>query len=179
MTDARDPTLAQLLVSLQERSKELDCLYRIEELFATQENSRQEVCRGVAEALVAGMQYPSICQAEVACDGLVHRTENGPRTPCHLRAEIVVQDQVVGEVCVYYTGQCPDVGDGPFLKEEQRLLKSVADRLAHYVLFERLRDLRKERAHVREDGIDEPLWLMPIQMLRESDPHLHQSIARK
>jgi len=128
MTDARDPTLAQLLVSLQERSKELDCLYRIEELFATQENSRQEVCRGVAEALVAGMQYPSICQAEVACDGLVHRTENGPRTPCHLRAEIVVQDQVVGEVCVYYTGQCPDVGDGPFLKEETKLLGTIVEK---------------------------------------------------
>jgi hypothetical protein len=179
MIEDRDPTLAQLLTSLQERSKELDCLYRIEELFTEQGHSRQDVCRGVAEALVAGMQYPSICQAEVACDGVVHRTENGPRTPCHLRAEILVQEQMSGEVCVYYTGPCPDVGDGPFLLEERRLLKSVADRLAHYVLFERLRDLRKERAHFREDGIDEPLWLMPIQMLRESDPRLHQIIARK
>ena len=62
MTDPQDP-LGKLLYSLHERAKELNCLYRIEEILSQPQLPTQEIFDRIVRAIPAGWQYPEACQA--------------------------------------------------------------------------------------------------------------------
>ena len=49
-----------LISFLQERAKELNCLYRIEEVLSKRDTDLDEVCRGIIEAIPPGWQYPQV-----------------------------------------------------------------------------------------------------------------------
>ena len=98
-----------------------------------------------------------------------------------LRVEIRVQGQTVGTFCIYYMEDRPGEGDGPFLKEEVRLLSTIADRLSHFILFHKLKALRQtfdEAESVRKrDRMSG--WRQSLQLLRVSDKGLFLRISRK
>ena len=49
-----------------------------------------------------------------------------------------VQGETAGQVEVYYTEAMPRSDEGPFLKEERKLLDAIAERLGHFVSRRRL-----------------------------------------
>ena len=71
--------------------------------------------------------------------GTTYRSSEFEPTPWVLSADIVVQHKNVGVVRVYYARQMPGADTGPFLKEEDRLIHTVADRLSHFVQHQELR----------------------------------------
>ena len=48
----------KIIEALQERAKELHCLYRVHELMDRPDVSIDEVCRTLLEVIPPGMQYP-------------------------------------------------------------------------------------------------------------------------
>ena len=50
---------------IQKRAKELNCLYRVDELLGRHERPLDETLRSIAEALPDGWQFPEICRGEV------------------------------------------------------------------------------------------------------------------
>ena len=64
---SRDETqVATILRELQERAKELNCLYRVDELLNQPEFPLEMVFRGIVEILPPGWQYPHDCQARIS-----------------------------------------------------------------------------------------------------------------
>jgi pyruvate,water dikinase len=171
----------KLIASLQERAKELNCLYEIEVVLTRTDLDLDGVFRGVVSALPHGWQHPDICRAVITFQGRPYRSQDFEPTPWMLGADIVVQDEVLGQVTVYYLKELPPGDFGPFLKEEVRLIKTVAGRLSHYVLFQRMQGVREDWLAVRAGtNVDEQdAWRVPMHLLRQSDKNLYLRIARK
>src|SRR4030095_7604068 len=116
-----------LLHTLQERAKELNCLYRVNELLNQPNTSDTETFRAIAESLPQGWQYPELCVSRIIYDGRVFCARPVEPSPWVQHAPIIVDGHEVGAVEVYYREHVPDADEGPFLKEERKLIDTVAD----------------------------------------------------
>ncbi len=170
-----------LLTALKERAKELDCLYAVEELLGNPELDLDEVFRGVVAAIPPGWQFPEDCEAVLTYEGQTFRSDDFRPTSWCLRADLKVQGEVLGNLEVYYVRWHDAADEGPFLKEEVRLVRTIAERLAHHVFFQRLQRVHDDLDRASEDmeAKRTPDWQSPVHLLRRADKSLYLRIARK
>ena len=171
----------RLIWGLQERAKELNCLYKIEELMNKPDSHIDEVCQRIIEAIPPGWQYPDKCIAEVKLEEKSYYSPDFKPTPWVQSADIVVQDEKVGEINVYYTKEMPKADDGPFLKEETKLLETIVDRLSHFIMYSRLKTVFQEYQSGKEDIIEHRAseWQVALNFLRQTDNNLFLNISRR
>ncbi len=181
MSNSRTPTAVNTLFStLHERAKELSCLYRIEEILSLYDVPLEEVFRQVVEAIPPGWQYPECCQAQITYGSDVYESPDFEETPYTHCAEIRVQDASVGRLCVSYRKPTPESDCGPFMKGELKLIQTVAERLGHFILHQRLRGLYEEISDDRRDGSGgKEGWRIALDLLRNTNPSLLIRVARK
>jgi hypothetical protein len=181
MTTDPGKATERLLWALQERAKELACLYRVEELLDNPERPLKEVFEGLIEAIPPGWQYPEICEAAVEYEGERFSSPTFVGSPWVQGADIVVQERVVGRIDVYYRQEMPQADEGPFLKEEGKLIRTIADRLSHFILHQQLRalqhDMQAAQDALAEHGTEE--WRIALNLLRRTDQELFVRVARK
>ncbi|GAH39357.1 unnamed protein product, partial [marine sediment metagenome] len=115
--------------ALNERVKELQCLYNIAYIVERPGITLNELCQEVASLLPAGWQYPEITCARVTLGDKEFKTDNFKTTEWKQSANINVKGQKNGTVEVYYLEERPEIGEGPFSKEERLLMDVVAERL--------------------------------------------------
>src|SRR5512135_2500647 len=96
-----------IIESLQERAKELNCLYNVHELINRPDASIDEVCRALLETIPSGYQYPSVCWARITVDGTTYEPPRATVTPWVQKAPIVMQGENVGILEVFYARQMP------------------------------------------------------------------------
>jgi predicted nucleotidyltransferase len=170
-----------LIWFLSERAKELSCLYKIEGLLNKPDTNLDDICKGVIEAIPPGWQYPDICVAKISLEGHTCRSPNFKETPWIQFADIKVQDQQIGRLSIYYTAEMPHMDDGPFLKEETKLLGTIVERLGHYILYARMKQVFQEYQTARGDlaGHKAEEWRMALNFLRETNKNLYLDISRR
>ncbi|MEO0248190.1 MAG: PEP/pyruvate-binding domain-containing protein [candidate division WOR-3 bacterium] len=170
-----------LLWFLSERAKELSCLYKIEELLNKPDTNLADICKGVVEAIPPGWQYPDVCVAKITIEGQSFQSANFRETPWVQFSDIRVQDKKVGRLSVYYLREMPHADDGPFLKEETKLLGTIADRLGHYLLYSRLKqayqDIQLARVDLAAHKAEE--WRVALNFLRQTNKNLFLAISRR
>jgi predicted nucleotidyltransferase len=178
---ADDRPADKLITSLQERAKELNCLYEVEQILARLDLPVTEAFQQVVEVIPPGWQYPDICRAMIEYGDDVFTNEDFRPTPWVQSSDIIVQDKVVGHLSVWYAEERPTEDSGPFLKEEERLIRTIAERLGHSILFHRMYETRQkwESASRELEAEKEDRWRAPIEFLRRSDRDLYLRIARK
>ncbi len=166
---------------LQERAKELNCLYTIEEALNQKSYDIDTVLQKVVNAIPPGWQYPHVTAAKLVYQGKVYKTEKYLNTPWIMSDEIKIQEKKVGDISVCYTEEMPDMDDGPFLREEKKLLHTIADRLGHYILHKDLQNVFKSFKKVSERPPEQAKleWKIVLDMIRKTDPNLFMSILRK
>lgn len=181
MADSPQRPPEGFLASLQERAKELNCLYHVEEALRTHDESLDEAFQEVTKAIPPGWQYPDICRATITYGDHTVRSADFVPTSWVLRADIRVQGGVVGAVEVYYLDERPQEDAGPFLKEEIQLVNTIAGLLGHFILRQRLLSIQKDWDALRGEGTIDPaaVWRTPLHLLRESDRSLYLRIAHK
>ena len=170
-----------LIWFLSERAKELSCLYKIEELLNKPETNLAEICKGVIEAIPPGWQYPDICVAKLTLEGHSCQSSHFWETPWVQFADVKVQDRKVGRLSVYYTAEMPHADDGPFLKEETKLLGTIADRLGHYLLYSRMKQAYQDYQSARQDVAAHKAeeWRVALNFLRQTNKNLFYAISRR
>jgi len=180
MTEPATP-IDKLLHSLNERAKELNCLYQVEQVLNRVDLPLEEAFQAVVDAVPPGWQYPDVCRATLRFGDRFFSTGEFEPSQWVQGAEVVVQDEVVGSLNVYYLEERPREAIGPFLKEEQRLIQTIADRVAHFILYHRLRHMRLEWEEAKRSAARDQResWRGPIELLRSSDRELYLRIARK
>jgi hypothetical protein len=171
-----EPTADLLLHALQERAKELNCLYRIGEILARQDVAPEQAFREIVEALPLGWQHPSVCRARITFRDLTVESPGFAETPWAQTSPIRLQSETLGKVSVHYTEPMPEADEGPFLKEERRLIDAVADRLSQYVLH---RELMMVFGQMRARGDTSPGFRVVLDLLRRTDQALFRRISRK
>jgi pyruvate, water dikinase len=169
-------SLDRLLHDLRERAKELNCLYEFQELLNTKDISIDEICHGILRIIPPGWQYPDVCQVEVEYAGKSFRSPRFVPSPWVQRADIVVQDQVVGKLSIYYAEERPASDEGPFLKEERRLIDTIAEQFGFFILHEQLKQVFQQQL---SDGVVNGGWTVVFDLLRRTDPDLLIRLSRK
>jgi pyruvate,water dikinase len=180
MSDSDRP-VEGVLAALQERAKELNCLYEVEQALNQVDQPLDVACQKVVEAIPPGWQYPDVCSAMLEYDEHRFACPDFEMTPWLQEADIVVQDERIGRICVVYLEERPREDVGPFLKEEERLIRTIADRVGHSILYHQLHHMRREweQASRTADDADHQRWRGPIDLLRRTDRTLYLRIARK
>ena len=128
--------------ALRERVKELTCLYEISELAARPGSPLEAILVGIAELVRRAWQYPEITSARIVLDGRSHETSGFREGQQRQAAEVVTVGVPRGFVEVVYADAKPELDEGPFLKEERRLIDTVAAQVAAIV---RRREVAQER----------------------------------
>jgi len=166
-----------LTSELKERAKELSCLYEVQELLNNKEKSMEEVFREMIEILPRGWQYPDICKVQVTYRGREFHSDDFKKSKWVLKTDIVVHDEVVGDICVYYVARRPSEFIGPFLNEEQKLIRTIADQIGAFLLHRQLKSIFEEGGHLIKGP--SPQWFTIFEMLKGTDPKLLVRISRK
>lgn len=118
---------------LDERLKELHCLYTISKVFDKKGQSLDAVIRRTVQLIPTAWQYPSVAGARVILEGKDFHTRKFLRTEWIQECPIIVQGASVGTVAVSYREKRPHHDEGPFLKEERNLLNVIAQRLGDII----------------------------------------------
>jgi hypothetical protein len=172
----------KLLKALQERAKELNCLYGVDEVLSRSEAQEDDVYKDLLEIIPPGWQYPDVCQARITIGRHAYASAAYKETKWTLNSDITVRGEKVGDVAVSYVEELPHIDrDSPFLAEERRLILAIAERISLFVLQRRLRRDHEtwERAvHGIEDRGERP-WLVLLDFLQRTDKNLFARIARK
>jgi len=176
-----DQQIESLLNSLQERAKELNCLYKIEEFMNLPDATVEEVCKGIIEAIPPGFQYPEICQARINLLDDVYESPNFIQTEWEQSADIVMQEKVLGRISVYYTKEMPNVYYGPFLKEEAKLIRTIAERLGHFVVYHRMKNVYSGWEEAKKDISEHQKeeWQIVLNLLQQTDRNLFFDLSHK
>lgn len=180
MTD-RDRTVESIVRDLQERAKELNCLYAIDEITSRNDASLVAILRGVIAAIPAGWQYPDHCRARITYDKSTYESSGFVETPWMQTAPIKVQGESVGKLDVVYLEPLPQADDGPFLAEEQKLINTIADHLGdcimHRILVDSMREWKQARRELYKRTTRD--WSVILDLLRHTDHSLLMRISRK
>ncbi len=182
MTDKINKPLDRILSSLQERAKELNCLYKVEELLSDYDSDFNYVFNEIAKVIPLGYQYPAICVVRLMIEDKLYQSDKFTETKWIQKAEIKVRGEVIGSVNVYYTEERIILDEGSFLKEERRLINTIAERIGSYILHCRLRNFYNEKSNKEEEVVVEdhrPEWRIVIDLLKETDQNLYKLLSRK
>ena len=171
-----EKSVIDLMSALKERAKELNCLYQVEELFNKPGLTLPAILEGIVQAIPPGWQYPDVCQSRITYGSRTFETPGFQATASLLAADVVVQDEVVARIEVCYTEERPPADEGPFLKEERKLINTIAERLERRIFHERLKavfegDKKAPRGESQYAAI--------IDMLKRTDQKLLIRISRK
>jgi pyruvate,water dikinase len=181
MKKRRRQPVDKLLDNLRERAKELDCLYRIEELLKDPEAPLDKICSGIVAAVPPGWQFSNICVAKLVLSGEMYASPGFKETEWMLKALIRNQKEVIGAISVYYTEEMPSEHIGPFLKEEQRLIATIADRIGHFINHRQTREMINEWEDARQliSRKAKAEWQVVLDLLRQTDKDLFLIISHK
>lgn len=162
---------------LKERAKELSCLYEVQERLNDSKKKTDEMFQEIVGILPHGCQYPDICKAQLVYRGNLYQTKNFKKSKWALQENIIVQDEVVGTISIYYTEKRPTEFFGPFLQEEQKLIASIAGQISAFLLHQQLKSVFEENEPVIKELKAE--WFTIFEMLKATNPKLLVSISRK
>ncbi len=173
--------LISIMQALRERAKELNCLYRVDDLLNDNpERPLQEVLRGIVEILPSGWQYVDICKARIVLDNVAVEPEGFRSSPWTQSARIIVEGEPIGAIEVVYGKAMPHADEGPFLKEERKLIETVAERIASTIIQRRLKAAYRDWVQTAGAMSDERReWRVVLEFLRDTDPVLLKRISRK
>ena len=174
--NSEDKPLDKIVYELRERAKELNCLYQVQELLNTPGIGIDQVCMGIIEAIPPGWQYPDVCEAQIEFAGKVFHSEKFIGSQWGLHQDIFVQDRRVGKISVFYTSERAEESEGPFLKEERKLIITIAELLGMFLLHEQLKSVFEVQQQSPERKAD---WWVILDLLRRTDPTLLVRITRK
>lgn len=132
--------------ALRERVKELSCLYSVARILEDPNAALAETLQRAAAALPPAWQHPELLAARIRLDGVAYGAGDVSRAIHRQCATIVVGDRHRGTVEVGYVGDRAEFAEGPFLPEEEHLIRAIAREVGLFVLRVEARQERQRLA---------------------------------
>ena len=173
-------SIDKLIASLQERAKELNCLYRIDEILKDMDVPLDSIFTKIIQAIPPGWQYPDVCEVKIVYNGDEYHSPNFTDSLWVQSADIIVDKDIMGNICVYYTVEMPPEDHGPFLKEETKLIHTIAEHLGDRIQQRRIRQIIEElEADSKDVTRKKGEWNTILKMIKFTDRQLYDKISRK
>jgi PAS domain S-box-containing protein len=118
---------------LNERVKELNCLYSISGLVENPDTSLDEIFQGVVNIIPSSWKYPEVTCSRILLNGKEYKTENFKQTNWKQASDIFVYGELKGTLEVCHLEEKLEIDESPFLKEERSLISAIAERLGHII----------------------------------------------
>ncbi len=121
----------QLEFKLQERIKELECLYAIAQLSI--KNANRPVSENLNKAIPIikkAWQFPEITEVCIQFDKKIYESNSFSKGIRFQEAALVINDIERGFLKVSYTEEKPQEQEGPFLSEERSLIDTLAQEIS-------------------------------------------------
>ena len=139
---------------VQERVKELNCLYSISAFGYKPHVSLAENIQGVVTLIPPAWQYPEMTCARIILEGKEFRTLNFKETSWKQSCEIILNQEQIGLVEVFYLKELPQRDEGPFIAEERLLIEAIAEHVSRNVERHRseesIKSLSRELIRIQE-----------------------------
>ena len=167
--------------ALDERVRELSCLYGISSIVENPDILFKEALQGIAELIPPAWQYPEITCAQIIIDEKEFKTANFKETKWSLVGNIAAGIQSVGSVKVCYLEERPERNEGVFLREEKNLINAVAGQIGRIVQRAQAEEeLKKYRDHLEAMVAERTAELRKInQQLKRSEEQVKASLNEK
>jgi len=142
-----DP-LRHLAHQLGERVKELNCLFGISDIVERAGGSLERILQETVEILPLSWTHSDAAFAHIVLGDVDFWSERSGDAASTQVSDILVRGKKAGTIEISYLEPRPPGDEGPFTKEERRLLNAVAERMGHVVerltAEERLREKEEE-----------------------------------
>jgi len=129
-----------VLIRLNERAKELKCLYEVLELLSDPNQHISFIFRRLIKIIPPAWQYPSVCQVRIIYENEIYKSEDYIETEWKQSSEMIVDDKTYGSIEVSYQQFIKDHGDSQFLPEEQKLLNTIAFKISAFIFARKLKN---------------------------------------
>jgi DNA-binding CsgD family transcriptional regulator len=126
-------TLPEALAAVRARENELNCIYSFTQLMDREQYSVDDFLSSVVDTLPPWWRYPEIACARIEMGSKVFRSLFYQEGPWEQISPILFPGDVTGQVAIIYSEDRPAAEEGPFLKEERKLLDAVANRVGRVV----------------------------------------------
>ena len=120
--------------ALQERVKELNCWYGIAQLAERNVHSMEGFLKSLVNFLPRSWQHAEVARARIDFQEASYAGDDFQWTPWRQSAQILVGNDVLGNVTIVYLEERPPTDEGPFLKEERALLDGIAQRIGEFAV---------------------------------------------
>jgi len=169
--------LGIIIDNLKERAEELNCLYKVQELLNKPETTVKEICEGLIKVIPPGWQYSEICRVKIIYENSTYQSNDFKETKWVQNADIIIHDEARGIISIYYMEKRPPAGEGPFLKEERKLINTIAEQVGLHILYQELKEVFHEQKKSKEQ--DKSDWWTILDLLKKTDTKLLIRISRK
>jgi two-component system, NtrC family, sensor kinase len=115
---------------LQERLKELECLYELSRIALEDENNLEAILSKTIVIMPKAMQYPHLAESRIAIGKEVHATPKFNKCVHKLSAALRLSKTLKGKVEIGYPSRIKATRRRPFLPEEKKFIKAVAMELS-------------------------------------------------
>ena len=132
-----------ILDSLNERKKELECIYKVEDILKDFDNDLFSVITLLAQVIPFGWRYSEICKLEITIDNICVSTEGYKNTELKLQNDLIVDNEKLGKITLCYVKPVR-AEKGIFLAEEIRLFKTLVEKINQYLSFRKLKEKYSE-----------------------------------
>lgn len=122
---------------LKERAKELECLYLVDETLS--KDSMTEILTELCEIIPRGFCNVNSCTVALSLDDKVYSAKPFPACCINtIQSEIVVNGKTRGYIKAGYTEDSMNLAVSSFLLQEEKLLHTVASKIASRIHFDEL-----------------------------------------
>lgn len=177
----KNKRMTRIMKDFKERVKELNCVYKVEELLNNPEAALDNIMQEIVKIIPTYWQFPQVCQAQITLLDKRYQCPDFKETPWEQSAEIKSQGKVYGKISVSYIEEVPKTGKNFFLKEETKLLATLASRIGQFLSFKELKNLLPGWQEM-ENGTNnknQAEWKPIIEMLKKADKRVFIYIAQK
>lgn len=129
-----------ILKNLNERKKELECIYQLDELFKNFDKDLGDVLKKVCDIIPVGWRYSDICKVKIESNGIEVQSEDFKKTELKHQSELLIDDVPIGEITICYIKPVR-AEKGVFLSEESRLFKIIVEKINQYLSFRKLKEI--------------------------------------
>lgn len=126
-------SLEEHQAALQERVKELRCLYAVSEYLTHPGLEWDRILELVVDAIPRGWLHPELTSARLTLGGIVVASGNFRQARWALSSDIAVDGETLGRLEVFCDADGAEDDSGPFLKEEVNVLDEIARRISQAV----------------------------------------------
>jgi len=141
MTDQQNIT--SLIKNLDERNKELNCIYKVDEALNDFDSEIEVVLKKVINIIPSGWRFTDICKVKIYFENIELSSDEYKDTELKLTSKILIDNKASGEISVVYIKPIK-TEKRIFVNEEITLLNTIASKLSNFFLLKRMRQTIKE-----------------------------------